>query len=54
VGASLLAIAVCHSTHVLPDTPQSPAGWLPQCFSKLNFVMIVGKSAITLTPTFTQ
>jgi hypothetical protein len=30
VGASLLAIAVPHSADVLTETPQSPAGWLPQ------------------------
>jgi len=30
VGASLLAIAVCQSLHVLTDTPLSRAGSLPQ------------------------
>ncbi|CAI8798019.1 hypothetical protein EMIT0P218_10491 [Pseudomonas sp. IT-P218] len=30
VGASLLAIAIEHSTLMLIDTPLSPAGWLPQ------------------------
>jgi hypothetical protein len=32
VGASLLAIAVSHSTSSLNVHPPSPAGWLPQVF----------------------
>jgi hypothetical protein len=30
VGASLLAMAICHSTSALTDPPQSRAGSLPQ------------------------